>query len=212
MGLLLGYRAGFRAQGFERGHRPLHLGQEKRAGMDARMALEGLSRLADHDRGELGQARHPRDRFPGRLLLRRAQGEAEARIARRGRSGNPARLRKARHPDRGAEGSRRRRGRAQGGGRRGVRQRLGRHHLPRGAAAGRGHFPFHLRGDPRISGPRPQISGQRGPPARQLFRVPQQRGLLRRHLRLRARGVRCPMELSTYFRITPRIPASSSGR
>ena len=57
--------------------------------------------------------------------------------ARRGRSRNPARLREARHPDRGAEGARRGRGRAQGRGRRGVRQRLGRHHLPRGAEEGR---------------------------------------------------------------------------
>ena len=41
---------------------------------------------------DLGQARHPADRFPGRLLLRRAQGQAEARQPRRGRSRNPARL------------------------------------------------------------------------------------------------------------------------
>ena len=58
-------------------------------------------------------------------------------IARRGRSRDPARLRKARHPDRGAEGARRRRGRAQGRGRCGVRQRLGRDHLPRGARSAR---------------------------------------------------------------------------
>ena len=79
MGLHLRHRAGVRAQGPQRGHGPLHLGQEERAGMDARMAAQGLSRLADHGGGDLGQARHPGDRFPGRLLLRRAQGEAEAR-------------------------------------------------------------------------------------------------------------------------------------
>jgi Fe-S cluster assembly protein SufB len=32
----------FRAQGPERGHGPLHLGQEERAGMDAGLAAEGL--------------------------------------------------------------------------------------------------------------------------------------------------------------------------
>ena len=79
----------------------------------------------------------PRDRLPGRLLLRRAQGEAQARVAGRARSRNPPHLREARHPDRGAEGARRRRRRAQGRGRRGVRQRQRRHHLPRGAEEGR---------------------------------------------------------------------------
>ena len=34
----------------------------------------------------------PHDRLPGRLLLRRAQGQAQARQPRRGRSRNPARL------------------------------------------------------------------------------------------------------------------------
>jgi Fe-S cluster assembly protein SufB len=62
-------------------------------------------------------------------------------------------------------------------------------------------FPLHLRGDPRISRPRPQVSRLGGAAARQLLRLPEQRGLLRRHLRLRPEGVRCPMELSTYFRI-----------
>ena len=124
MGLRLRHRAGIRAQGPERRHRPLHLGQEERARVDARLAAQGLSRLARDGGGQLGQARHPRDRLPGRLLLRRAQGEAEARQPRRGRSRNPARLREARHPDRGAEGARRGRRRAQGRGRRGVRQRL----------------------------------------------------------------------------------------
>ena len=142
MGLLLGHRAGVRAQGPQRRHGPLHLGQEGRARVDARLAPEGLSRLAGDGGGQLGQARHPRDRLPGRILLRRAQGQAQARQPRRGRSRDPARLRKARHPDRGAEGARRRRGRAQGRGRRGVRQRLRRHHLPRGAEEGRGHLPL----------------------------------------------------------------------
>ena len=153
----------------------------------------------------------PADRLPGRLLLRRAQGEAEARLARRGRSRNPARLREARHPDRGAEGARRRRGRAQGRGRRGVRQRLGRHHLPRGAGGGRRDLPLDQRGDPRISRSGPQISRHGRAAARQLFRLPQQRGLLRRHLRLHPRGRALPDgAVAPISGSTPRIPASSS--
>ena len=182
------HRAGIRAQGPQRRHRPLHLRQEKRARVDARMAAQGLSRLARDGGSQLGQARHPRNRLSGRILLRRAQGQAEARKPRRGRSRNSSSLRKARHPDRGAEGARRGRGRAQGRGRRGVRQRQRRHHLPRGAEEGRSSLPLDQRGDPRISRAGAQISRQRGPAARQLFRLPEQRGLFRRHLRLRARG------------------------
>ncbi len=67
--------------------------------------------------------------------------------------------------------------------------------------AGR-HLPLDLRGDPRISRAGAEISRQRRPAARQLFRLPQQRGLLRRHLRLRARGRPLPDgAVSTYFRI-----------
>jgi Fe-S cluster assembly protein SufB len=63
-----------------------------------------------------------------------------------------------------------------------------------------------------ISGPRPQVARQGRADPRQLLRDAQQRGLLGRHLRLHPEGVRCPMELSTYFRINAPIPASSSGR
>ena len=67
--------------------------------------------------------------------------------------------------------------------------------------AGR-HLPVDQRGDPRVSRAGPQISRQRRPAARQLLRLPQQRGLLRRHLRLRARGRPLPDgTVSTYFRI-----------
>ena len=63
-----------------------------------------------------------------------------------------------------------------------------RHHLPRGAEEGGRHLPLHLRSDPRASRAGAEISRQRRSAARQLFRLLQQRGLLRRHLRLRARG------------------------
>ncbi len=46
----------------------------------------------------------------------------------------------------------------------------------------------------------------------QLFRRAEQRRLHRWLVRVHPKGVRCPMELSTYFRINARIPVSSSGR
>src|SRR3546814_13972705 len=73
--------------------------------MDARLAAEGLSPLADDDAARLGEAQRAADRLPGRVLLCGAQGEAEAVVAGRGRSRNPRGLQEARHPDRGAEGA-----------------------------------------------------------------------------------------------------------
>jgi Fe-S cluster assembly protein SufB len=46
--------------------------------MDAGMAAEGLSPLADHADARLGQAEHSADRLSGRLLLGRAQEEGWA--------------------------------------------------------------------------------------------------------------------------------------
>ncbi len=41
-------------------------------------AAEGVPALADHAHARLGQAQHSADRLSGRLLLRRAQGQAQA--------------------------------------------------------------------------------------------------------------------------------------
>ena len=212
MGLLLRHRAGVRAQGPQRGHRPLHLGQEGRARVDARLAAEGLSRLAGDGGGQLGQARHPRDRLPGRLLLRRAQGQAQARQPRRGRSRNPARLRKARHPDRGAEGARRGRRRAQGRGRRGVRQRQRRHHLPRGAEEGRASSSSRIseaiREHPELV---QKYLGSVVPQRDNYFACLNSAVFSDGTFVYVPEGVRCPMELSAPISASmPRIPASSS--
>ena len=69
-----------RPEGPVGGHRPLHLGQEERAGVDARMAPRRLSPLADHERADLGAGPLSEDRFPGHLLLLRAE-ERRARRA-----------------------------------------------------------------------------------------------------------------------------------
>ena len=203
MGLRFRHRAGIRAQGPERRHRPLHLGQEERARVDARLAPQGLSRLARDGGGQLGQARHPRDRLPGRLLLRRAQGEAQARSA--WTSSIPKSSASTR-----SSASRSRSRRCSPGSKARAKVAVDavfdsvsrRDHLPRGAEEGGSHLPLHLRGDPRISGAGEEIPRHGRPAARQLFRLPQQRGLLRRHLRLRARGRALPDgAVSTYFRI-----------
>ena len=60
-----------RADRAERRHHPLHLGQEGRARLDARMAARRLSPLADHGRAELGARALPQDRLPGHVLSTR---------------------------------------------------------------------------------------------------------------------------------------------
>ena len=74
-----GHRIRQGPEGPERRHRPLHLGQEERAGVDARVAARGLSALADHGRAALGARRLSPDRLPGRLLLRGAEEERVGR-------------------------------------------------------------------------------------------------------------------------------------
>ena len=53
----------------------------------------------------------------------------------------------------------------------------------------------------RTSGACAEVSGHGRAEVGQLFRHAQQRGVHRRLVRLHPEGVRCPMELSTYFRI-----------
>ena len=57
-------------------------------------------------RAEVGQHPLSADRLSGHLLLLGAQAEAEPEEPRRARSGNPAHLRKARHPAGRAENAR----------------------------------------------------------------------------------------------------------
>ena len=151
------------------------------------MATQGLSEMADHDRAGLGQDRLSGDRLSGRVLLRRAQKEGRARKPRRARSRDQVGLRQARHPAGGAGSARRGEGRTQGRGGCGVRQRQRRHHLPRGIAEGGGDLPLDQRGDPRASRSRQEVARAGRAAERQLLRVPQQRGLFGRHLRLHPR-------------------------
>ena len=160
--------------------------------MDARIAAQGLSPLADNAHARLGQAEHPADRLPGRLLLRRPQGEEGTGVAGRSRSRNPARLRKAGHPHRRTGGAGGRHRQPQNRRRCGVRFGQRRHHFPQGTRSGGRHLPLDQRGRPRISGTRQTLARQNRPHARQFLRGIELRGLFRRHLRLHSRGRALP--------------------
>jgi len=70
------------------------------------------------------------------------------------------------------------------------------------------HLLRHLGGDSRAPRPRAPIPRHRGAAQRQLLRGAQLGRVLRWVVRLHPKGVRCPLELSTYFRIN----ASSTGQ
>ena len=74
--------------------------------------LARLSPLADHDRADLGAGPLSEDRLPGHLLLLGAEEDAGPEEPRRGRSGAAGDLREARHSAARARGAGRRRGRA----------------------------------------------------------------------------------------------------
>ncbi len=86
----------------------------------------------------------------------------------------------------------RRPGRAALRGRCGVRQRLGGHHLQEGARRGGRDLLLDERGDPRARRAGAPVPGHGGAGLGQLLRLPEQRGLLRRQLRLRAAGRALP--------------------
>ena len=148
------------AAGPGRRRRARDLGAQERARMDDRVAPQGVPALADDDAAALGEAPHRADRFPGDQLFLGAEEPAE--IARRGRSEAARNLRQARRAAARARASRRRRGRC------GVRFGLGRHDVPQGARRSRRDLLLDLRGDPRASGSRAEISRQRRADHRQL--------------------------------------------
>ena len=134
-------------------YRPLHLREKERTGLDAGVAAGSLSPLADHEGAGVGAGPLSEDRLSGSLLLLGAEKEGTG-LARRGRSGNPEDLRKARHSAARAGNAGRRgapRRRAPHRGRCRVRFGFGRHHVPEGAEAGRRDLHADLGGDPRAS-------------------------------------------------------------
>ena len=137
-------------KGLERGHRPLHLAEEERAGLDAGVAARGLPALADHDRAGLGQ----------RQAIPRSTSRISTTTRRRSRPRAPrasptsipsccaptrslASPQGARYAGRGERHAR--------GGRCRVRLRLGGHHLQGRAGQGRRHLLLDLGGAARAS-------------------------------------------------------------
>ena len=169
-----------------RGDHPHHLGQEGRAAVAARLAPEGVPRLADDDRAEVAQRALPAGRLPAHHLLLGPEAEAAAREPRRPRPRDQGHLRQARRADRGAEDD------GRGGGRRGVRLRLGGHHL-QGQAGRVGHrLLLVLRGGARPSGSGAEVPRVGGAGLRQLLRRAQLGRLLRRLVRLHPEGREVP--------------------
>ena len=194
-------------QGPERRHRPLHLGEEERAAMDARLAARRLSPLADHARADLGA------RSITRRSTTRTSITTRPRRRRTGRSRSTRSIRKSSRPTRSsafrcasrrccsASSARptRRTARApptavrqEGRGRRGVRLGLGRDHVQGGARQGRRALHADLRGAARASRAGEAISRHGGAGHRQLLRHAQLGGVLRRLVRLRAAGRALP--------------------
>ena len=153
------------------------------------------SRCSRGHRAHLGHGPLPEDRLPGHVLLRGSQAEEGAREPRRGRPGAAAHLREARHPAAGAEApGRRRRGR-------GLRQRLGGHHLQGGAREAGHHLRLLLGG--RAAHPElvRKYLGSVVPYSDNFFACLNSAVFSDGSFAYIPKGVRCPMELSTYFRI-----------
>ena len=181
----------------ERRRHPPDFGQEERAGVAARMAAEGLPALADHEGAHLGQRPLPAHRLPGHHLLRRAQDQRRpAQEPGRSRSGAAQDLRKAGHPAAGAGTA----GRRRGG--RGVRQRFGGHHLQGKArrtwASSSAPSPKPCRSIPSWCR---KYLGSVVPTSDNFFAALNSAVFSDGSFCYVPKGVRCPMELSTYFRI-----------
>ena len=132
------------------------------------------------------------DRLRRHLLLRRAEDERGAEVARRGRSrrsSRPTRSSASRCASRRSSPACELEPRR---GRRGLRLGLGRHDLQGGAGEGRRDLHADLGGDPRASGARAQVPRHGRAGHRQLLRDAELGRLHRRLLRLRAAGRALP--------------------
>jgi Fe-S cluster assembly protein SufB len=79
---------------------------------------------------------------------------------------------------------------------------LGRHHIPQGAGGGGSHLPLDQRGDPRISRSGEEVAGASVVPMHDNYFATLNCAVFSDGTFVYIpEGVRCPMELSTYFRI-----------
>ena len=171
----------------ERGHGPLHLGQEGRAGMAARMAARGLPRLAEDGRARIGpSSTSRRSTTKPRPITRRRKQNAARNPWMRSIPSCCATYEKLGIPLREREALAGRRGRC------GVRQRLGRDDLQGEARRARHHLLLVRRGGARAPRSRPQISRHGRAAERQFLRRAQFGGVQRRLVRLCAAGRALP--------------------
>ena len=154
--------------------------------MAARVSSQGAACLASDEGADVAQPQDLADRLPGDQLLLGAEEKARAEEPRRGRSGGPEDIRKARHPARRAEAAVGR------GGRRGLRQRLGGDDVQDEAGGARDHLLLVLRGGAGSSRAGAEVPGHGRAVHRQLLRDAQLGGLQRRVVRLHPEGRALP--------------------
>ena len=157
--------------------------------------LQAYRHWLTHARAGLGVGAPSADRLPGHPLLRRAEDAHAAEESVRGRPGTAAHLRETRHPPAGTRGAGRR------GGGRGVRFGFGRHHL-QGQAGKLGiifcSFSEAVHKHPELV---QQYLGSVVPTTDNYFATLNSAVFTDGSFVYVPKGVRCPMELSTYFRI-----------
>ena len=170
--------------------------------------LEAYRRWLTMTEPTWARVNYPEDRLPGSLLLLGAEAEEADRLARRDRSGNSQDLREARHPPARSRGARRRREagrRAQNRGRRRVRTRfpVATTFQKELKAAGVIFMPISeaIREHPELV---KKYLGTVVPTSDNYFATLNSAVFSDGSFVYVPPGVRCPMELSTYFRINER--------
>ena len=198
VGLRHRHRAGVVPARARRERDSRHLRQEGGARVADSTGASRRTALARDARG--GARLGARSDFPpidyqASATTRRPSRTTPAEEPGRGRPRAARDLREARHPARGAEGA------GRGRRRRRLRQRLGRHHLQEKLGE-MGiifcSFSEAVKEHPELV---KKYLGSVVPAGRQLLRGAQLGGVQRRSFVYIPKGVRCPMELSTYFRI-----------
>jgi FeS assembly SUF system regulator len=186
---------------------PPDLGQEERARVAARVPAGSLPPLAHDDRADLAHVKLPADRLPGHHLLLGAQAEEEAASL---DEVDPELLRtyeKLGVPLHEQARARRR------GGRRDLRLGVGRDHLQGEARRRRRrHLLLVLGGGARASRLVASTWARSCRTSDNFYAALNSAVFTDGSFVFIPKGVRCPMELSTYFRINTQEPGSSSAR
>ncbi len=175
--------------------------------MAARVAAEGVPHWLTMKEPTWGNVKYGPIDYQDIIYYSAPKKQAGAAEPRRGRSGDPADVREARHSARRAEAALGR------GGRRGLRQRLGGDDVQGEAGRARHHLLLVLRSGAGASRAGPEVPRHGRAVHRQLLRDAQLGGLQRRLVRLHPEGRPLPdgaVDLLPHQRAG--TPGSSSGR